>query len=97
MTLVRSLRIAPIQRGKSWGTGSCLHKLSDRSYLVGKVCSTTTKLRAQEPFHVPEQTNLESTERAITCETRAPPLTRFMAGAPAFRSSPGTIKRPVRF
>ena len=42
---------------------------------------------AQEPFHVPEESNPESTERITSSGTPATPLTRFMASAPAARSS----------
>ena len=42
---------------------------------------------AQEPFHVPEESNPESTERKASSETSATPITRFMASAPAARSS----------
>ena len=42
---------------------------------------------AQEPFHVPEESNPESTERTASSETSATPITRFMASAPAARSS----------
>ena len=32
----QAVRIAPVHRGKSWEVGTCLQKLSDRSYLVEK-------------------------------------------------------------
>ena len=42
---------------------------------------------AQEPFHVPEESNPESTETTTSSGTPFTPLTRFMTSAPAARSS----------
>ena len=48
----QEVRVAPLQRHQSWTTGTCVEKLSDRSYLVGTEKATVRRnrqfLRPQE-------------------------------------------------
>ena len=79
-----------VERGQSWHTGTCVQKLSAWLALSSRedLQHNHQAIKpAQEPLHFAEETNRESTEGTTSSGTPATPLTRFMASAPAFRSS----------
>ena len=96
--------VAPIHRGSYWKTGTCLQKLSDRSYLVetdGEVFQQNRQ--AKEAPTLLDETNKLLKEDAVhpaptlqpTCSAAA--IAGPVVNPPARRLSSQTIKRPPRF
>ena len=88
----QEVRIAPLHRGKSWEAGTCLQKLSDRSYLVKpteKCCGEIDRQSSQLHKHYQHQ----RMPPKQPCHRPQSPV----PSPPALRSSSRTIKQPVRF
>ena len=95
--------IAPTHRGKTWEAGTCLQKLSDRSYLIetsgGEVlCRNRQAIKPSQSEHVAEQDSPEA-ESAVPQTSMLSASTDLAASttAPAARTSSRTIKKPVQF
>ena len=95
----QEVRIAPLHRGKSWEVGTCLQKLSDRSYLVetkGEVLRRNRQAIKPVP-EVPAVTE-EPKQTAVSPPTDSVSSTAVpVLSPPALRSSSRAVKRPVRF
>lgn len=95
----QEVRIAPLHRGKSWEVGTCLQKLSDRSYLVetnGEVLRRNRQAIKPAPEALP--VSEEANQPAVTPPTDSVSSTAgSVPSPPALRSSSRTVKRPVRF
>jgi len=99
----QEVRIAPTHRGKTWEAGTCLQKLSDRSYLIetsgGEVlCRNRQAIKPSQSEHVAEQDSPEA-ESAVPQTSMLSASTDLAASttAPAARTSSRTIKKPVQF
>lgn len=95
----QEVRIAPLHRGKSWEAGTCLQKLSDRSYLVeanGEVLRRNRQAIKPTPEALPASE--DDPETALSPPTDSLSSTAGpVPSPPALRSSSRTIKPPVRF
>lgn len=61
----QEIRVAPLQRNQSWKTGTCIKKLSDRSYIV-KTSSDNQVFRRNQEFLKPAA---QPTEQAKPIES----------------------------
>ena len=101
----QEVRIAPIHRGKTWDAGTCLQKLSDRSYLVetdgGELLRRNRQAIRPAPKSQPatEKTDPEGEGNTAvpTISNPVPSRATPVTSAPALRSSARTITRPARF
>ena len=101
----QEVRIAPIHRGKTWDAGTCLQKLSDRSYLVetdgGELLRRNRQAIRPAPKSQPatEKTDPEGEGNTAvpTLSNPVPSRATPVTSAPALRSSARTITRPARF
>lgn len=96
--------LAPTYRGSSWKTGTCVQKLSDRSYLVetaGEVSRRNRQaIRPIKEAPAAEDANQPAKEDATQPESASKQPSSYAATAdspPARRTSSRNVKRPARF
>ena len=99
----QEVRLAPTQRGSPWKTGTCVQKLSDRSFLVEtaeEVCRRNRQaIRPFKDAPAAEDANQPAKEDAMQTES-APKPSSYEAAAdspPVRRTSSRNVKRPIRF
>ena len=97
------VRIAPVHRGKSCEVGTCLQKLSDRSYLVetngGEVLHRNREAIKPAQESVSEQVSLKGAPSKVTVTATDPATSTTIPAMSASmtRSSTRYVKKPVRF
>ena len=68
----QDVRIAPLQKNQTWKTGTCIEKLSDRSYVV-KTNSDNQVLRRNREFLKPAEQPAATTQRQTVVVMRVNP------------------------
>lgn len=71
----QDVRIAPLQKNQTWKTGTCIEKLSDRSYVV-KTNSDSQVLRRNREFLKPAEQPAATTQRQTVVVTESLPTKR---------------------
>ena len=71
----QDVRIAPLQKNQTWKTGTCIEKLSDRSYVV-KTNSDSQVLRGNREFLKPAEQPAATTQQQTVVVTESLPTKR---------------------
>ena len=71
----QDVRIASLQKNQTWKTGTCIEKLSDRSYVV-KTNSDSQVLRRNREFLKPAEQPAATTQRQTVVVTESQPTKR---------------------